>query len=143
MAELLNAIIARGGTTAYREPFTDERMRADYVEAALGISSVVAERDGSILGFQALHWPDPGWTGANPLPAGWAYIATFVAIGMQGHGIGTRLFAATRAAARAAGVRAIDATIRRENAGGLAYYSRMGFEDYRSDDVVIARKLEP
>lgn len=143
MAGLLNAIIARGGTTAYREPFSEERMRADYVEADRGISTVVADRDGTILGFQALHWPDPDWTGANPLPADWAYIATYVAIGAQGQGIGARLFAATREAARAAGVRMIDATIRRENAGGLAYYSRMGFADYWSDEAVIARSRAP
>ncbi len=37
----------------------------------------------------------------------------------------------------------IDATIRRENAGGLAYYSRQGFVDYWSDDTVIAKRRTP
>lgn len=143
MAELLNAIIARGGTTAHRTPFDAERMVLHYIEPERAVSCVVAERDGKILGFQALEWSDPDWTGPNPLPADWAFIATFVAIEAQGQGIGSRLFAATRAAARQAGVRGIDATIRRENAGGLGYYGRMGFQDYWSDANVIAKKLAP
>ncbi len=142
MAELLNAIIAKGGTTAHRTPFTTDRMVRHYVAAERGISCTVAEADGEILGFQALAWPDPNWTGANPLPGGWATIATFVAIGAQGRGVGGRLFAATKAAARAAGATTIDATIRRENAGGQAYYGGLGFWEYWSDDTVIARKLE-
>lgn len=143
MTDLLNAIIARGGTTAHRTPFSAERMTRDYIEQERKVSCVVAERGGRILGFQALEWADPDWTGPNPLPADWAFIATFVAIDAQGHGIGTRLFAATRAAARQAGVKAIDATIRRENAGGLAYYGRMGFADYWSDETVIAKARAP
>lgn len=143
MADLLNAIIARGGTTAHRSPFSAERMAQDYIEPERKVSCVVAERGGQILGFQALEWSDPDWTGPNPLPADWAFIATFVAIEAQGQGIGSRLFAATRTAARQAGVTGIDATIRRENAGGLAYYSRMGFADYWSDEAVIAKWRAP
>jgi L-amino acid N-acyltransferase YncA len=142
MAELLNAIIAKGGTTAHRRPFSTERMVGHYVAAERGIHCAVADAGGAILGFQALDWPSPGWTGANPLAVDWATIATFVAIGAQGRGVGQLLFAATLAAARRAGVRAIDATIRRENAGGLAYYGGLGFRDYRSDETVIARKFE-
>jgi L-amino acid N-acyltransferase YncA len=143
MAELLNAIIAKGGTTAHRTPFSTDRMIAHYVAPVLGIHCAVAESGGAVLGFQALDWPDPDWAGANPLPAGWATIATFVAIGAQGQGVGQLLFAATLAAARQAGVTAIDATIRRENAGGLAYYGGLGFTDYWSDETVIARKFVP
>lgn len=101
MVDLLNAIIARGGTTAHREPFDVDRMIADYIAPARGIACHVAERNGGILGFQALEWTDPDWAGANPLPADWALVATFVAIGAQGGGVGSRLFAATREAARA------------------------------------------
>ncbi len=143
MVDLLNAIIARGGTTAHREPFDVDRMIADYIAPARGIACHVAERNGAILGFQALEWTDPDWAGANPLPADWALVATFVAIGAQGGGVGSRLFAATRGAAHAAGVRMIDATIRRENQGGLAYYSRMGFKDYWSDARVVAKRRAP
>jgi L-amino acid N-acyltransferase YncA len=140
MADLLNAIIAEGGTTAHRDPFDVDRMIGDYIAPPRAIACHVAERAGAVLGFQALEWTDPAWSGANPLPADWALVATFVAIGTQGQGIGSRLFAATLVAARAAGAAAIDATIRRENRGGLAYYSRMGFVDYWSDGEVIAKK---
>ncbi|WP_439574199.1 GNAT family N-acetyltransferase [Phreatobacter sp.] len=143
MADLLNAIIARGGTTAHRTPFSAERMVAHYVAPPRAISCMVAEADGRILGFQPLEWCDPDWTGPHPLPADWAVIATFVAIGTQGQGIGARLFAATRQSAKKAGVKAIDATIRRENAGGLAFYSRMGFQDSWSDATVVAKLRAP
>lgn len=140
MVALLNAIIAMGGTTAHRRPFDVDGMTRLYIAPPRAIACHVAERDGAILGFQALEWADPTWTGANPLPPDWALIATFVAIGAQGAGVGGRLFEASLAAARAAGAVAIDATIRRENRGGLAYYTRMGFVDYCSDNEVIAKK---
>ncbi len=127
MAELINQIIAAGGTTAYEQPFDADAMRAEYVASADRISCTVAERDGQLLGFQGLFWPhDP----ADPMPDGWAIIATFARVGQTGAGIGRALFAVTLAAARAAGVKTIDATIRADNTGGLAYYTRMGFADY-------------
>lgn len=35
----------------------------------------------------------------------------------------------------------IDATIRRENAGGLAYYAALGFEDYRDGPETLSKRL--
>jgi L-amino acid N-acyltransferase YncA len=46
-------------------------------------------------------------------------------------GTGAALFAATRDEARRQGRRAINAAIRADNTGGLAFYGRMGFEDYQ------------
>ena len=127
MAELLNEIIAQGGTTAYEDPFSPEDMDHHYISNPARIACTLAEDNGEILGFQGLFWPtDP----ADPFPEGWAYIATFARVGRTGGGIGRALFAETRAAAEAAGARVIDATIRADNTGGLAYYSRMGFTDY-------------
>jgi L-amino acid N-acyltransferase YncA len=127
MAALLNEIIAAGGTTAYEVPFSAADMDAHYISLAARVSCTVALVDGRIVGFQGLFWPhDP----SDPFPAGWAFIATFVRRGMAGAGIGKALFAATRAAATAAGVKTIDATIRADNAGGLVYYARLGFTDY-------------
>ena len=127
MAALLNEIIAAGGTTAYEDPFDAAAMDADYISSPDLVSCTVAESDGRIVGFQGLFWPhDHG----DPFPEGWAIIATFARRGMTGGGIGRALFAATLAAARAQGVRTLDATIRADNAGGLAYYARMGFTDY-------------
>ena len=45
-------------------------------------------------------------------------------------GVGSALFRATRERALALGLTAINATIRADNAGGLAFYSRQGFRDH-------------
>ncbi|MGZ9809166.1 N-acetyltransferase family protein [Pseudoroseicyclus sp. H15] len=135
MAAVINPIIARGGTTAHQAPFDEARMLRHYLEPSLGISCSVAEEDGTIRGFQSLVWPD---SEGDPFPEGWAIIASFVAEGQAGKGIGRKLFEATLAAARAADVQTIDATIRADNSGGLAYYSALGFEDY---DVLPAVPL--
>ncbi|WP_373355299.1 N-acetyltransferase family protein [Pseudoroseicyclus sp. CXY001] len=127
LAALINRIIARGGTTAHQTPFDAARMARHYVAPERNISCTVAEEAGAILGFQSLVWPsDDG----DPFPEGWAIIASFVAEGHAGKGIGRKLFEATCKAARAEGVAVIDATIRADNAEGLGYYAAMGFEDY-------------
>jgi L-amino acid N-acyltransferase YncA len=130
MCALLNEIIAVGGTTAYQTPFDVARMTADYIAKKNLIATTVAHDGKALVGFQALSWPEPDNAGADRLPPDWAYIATFVKGGITGRGIGKALFAVTRPAARAAGATAIDATIRADNAGGLRYYSAIGFEDY-------------
>lgn len=129
MAELLNRIISAGGTTAHQSRFDAERMLGHYIAPPLAISCFVALLDGQIIGFQALERADPDWQGEGKLPNDWAVIATFVAEGHRGLGVGRGLFDLSLAAARGAHVRAIDATIRADNALGLGYYSRMGFAD--------------
>jgi GNAT superfamily N-acetyltransferase len=141
MSEVINPIIAEGGTTAHRQPFDEQRMIEHYIDPTYGIHCAVAVEDRKIVGFQALEWCDPNWPGQDRLPADWVVIATFVALDRHGQGIGRRLFAATLAAGRAAGVRTIDATIRRENVGGLIFYSRLGFVDYRTGDATICKRI--
>jgi ribosomal protein S18 acetylase RimI-like enzyme len=51
-------------------------------------------------------------------------------------GVGTALFAASRTLAADLGVVAINATIRADNRGGLAYYEKMGFRTYRTLEAV-------
>ena len=126
MAGVINPIIAIGGTTAHQGPFTAERILAHYLAAPGLLTCHLAEADGRILGFQVLER-------LEVLPAGWADIGTFVAPGSQRRGIGGALMAATLAAARAAGVATVNATIRADNAPGLAYYARHGFADYAVD----------
>ncbi len=127
MANLLNVIIAKGGTTAYQSPWDSDRILAHYVRDNSLISCHVAEEYGRICGFQGLWHPhDP----QDPMPEGWAVIASFVADGHAGKGIGGKLFNATLMAARAAGTRVIDATIRADNHSGLGYYGALGFVDY-------------
>ncbi len=142
MAALINKIIKTGGATAYRQPFDKQGIVEHFIKPPYGINCAVALGNVEIVGFQALEWSDPDWPGADKLPADWAIIATYVALGHHGRGIGRSLFAATLAAARAAGVRCIDATIRFENPGGQAYYDRMGFVDYRIDKATISKKLD-
>lgn len=127
MTELLNEVIAIGGTTAHQRPFDPDRMLHHYIQPAHHISTIVADLDGAIVGFQMLVWPDPA---LGPMPDHWGLIASFVKVGITGKGIGRALFTATCAAARDAGCRHIDATIRADNVSGLRFYSAMGFTDY-------------
>jgi L-amino acid N-acyltransferase YncA len=124
LADLLNEIIARGGTTAFETPFTPERLDQSYLTGPTVHCCFVAEANGQLLGFQTL--------GTRPfLPAHIGDIATFTRVnGTQG-GVGTALFAATTARARQLGLTAINATIRGDNTGGLTFYSRMGFIDHQ------------
>jgi GNAT superfamily N-acetyltransferase len=126
MTALLNAIIAIGGTTAHQHPKTEAKVRHDYIDGPSVLTSVVAEVDGRVIGFQSLDRSDL-------LPPGWGDIGTFVSPDVQAKGTGAVLFAATVAAARAKGLTTLNATIRADNAPGLAYYSRIGFTDYAQD----------
>lgn len=126
MADLLNAIIAIGGTTAHQSPKSVEQVRSDYIAGPGTISCFVAESEGLVVGFQALGQ----WAG---LPDGWGDIGTFVAPGLQAKGTGAALFKATREAAKHAGLTVLNATIRADNIPGLAYYTRIGFVDYAHD----------
>ncbi len=141
MSCLLNAIIAKGGTTAHTTPFDRDRMTDHYILSPDLVCCTVALEGNQIVGFQTLHHADPNWPGDDKVPEGWAIIASFVAEGQQGKGIGKHLFAATLAAAKAAGVQAIDATIRTYNTPGLAYYRGLGFVDYRQTDQSISKKF--
>ena len=125
LADLLNAIIARGGTTALEEPFTASSLAHAYLTGPDVICCFIAvDRDsGRRLGFQTLGREDH-------LPDDVGDIGTFARVGGTQRGVGTALFAATCAAARAAGLSAINATIRADNTGGLAFYGRMGFVDH-------------
>ena len=125
MADLLNQIIAIGGTTAHTTP----RTRDDMVEAMTQCPDrscwLLAEDDkGTLLGFQLIEaYP--------PLPPEACDIGTFTRIGLTQSGIGSALFNETVKAARRLGFKWINATIRADNEGGLAYYQSRGFEDYK------------
>lgn len=124
MADVLNGVIAQGGTTAIADPVTRD-MLADWMGRAPGRSAwhVAEDENGRVLGFQ---WIEP----AAYLPPDAAEIATFARIGYTRLGIGSALFRATEEAARTLGFRWINANIRADNAGGLVYYQSRGFEDY-------------
>ena len=131
LADLLNAIIARGGTTALEQQFTPDRLDESYLTGPKVLSCVVAVDgdSGRIEGFQTL-------TREPYVPDDWGDIGTFTRIDGIQRGVGSALFAATRENARALGLAAINAKIRADNAGGLTFYSKLGFEDYRADRAV-------
>ncbi len=124
LAELLNAVIAAGGTTALQEPFTPEALDAAYLTGPNVHCCFVAEdEDGTLLGFQTL--------GRYPgLPEDVGDIGTFARLGGTQRGIGSALFAATTRRATELGLSAINATIRGDNTGGLAFYTKQGFVDH-------------
>lgn len=124
MADLLNQIIATGGTTALTDPVTADDL-AGWMRTggARAIWHVAETEQGQVVGFQ---WIEP-----HPeLPDDTCSIATFVQMGQTGLGIGSRLFDATRGAAMDLGYRWISALIRADNVGGLTYYQSRGFETY-------------
>ena len=137
LCELLNAIIRVGGTTAYERPMTTAQFVDHFFKEQIQISLFVAEDPGGeLLGFQVL-------TTHEQLPEDWGNIATFAAVTAQNAGIGSALFAETREIARRFGLKAINATIRADNAGGLAYYDRMGFSTWKVDKDVPLRSGRP
>ncbi|MCB8883419.1 GNAT family N-acetyltransferase [Acidisoma cellulosilytica] len=128
LADLLNAIIAKGGTTALEDPYTAEALDLAYLTGPeVHCCFVAVDRaTGRIEGFQTL--------GRNrALPDGIGDIGTFARLGETQRGVGQALFAATRDRAEALGLSAINATIRADNTGGLAFYTKQGFVDH---DVV-------
>ena len=124
MRTLINEIIRVGRTTANTNELSPDKMREWFISGDKVASCFVAvDADGAIIGFQSLSKYDS-------LPAGWVDIATFASRSRHKSGVGSALFARTREAASKLGFAAINATIRVVNVGGLAYYSRMGFETY-------------
>ncbi|MBY0519174.1 MAG: GNAT family N-acetyltransferase [Sphingomonas sp.] len=134
LADLLNAIIARGGTTALQTPFSPEALDHTYLTGPdVHCCFVAVDRAaGRIEGFQTL--------GRYPgLPDDVGDIGTFARVDGAQRGVGSALFAATRAAARALGLSALNATIRADNVGGLGFYTKQGFVDH---DVLARVALE-
>lgn len=126
LLSILNAIIDAGGTTAIETRLSE----ADFAEWFVSGPEVLAgftafdPGTGRPCGFQALSShgaPEPGW----------GDIGTFARREASIPGVGRALFAATRQRAAALGLAAINAQIRADNTGGLAYYDRMGFRTWR------------
>ena len=133
VADLLNEIIAAGGTTALTNAMSRQQL-ADWLGANATRSAwhVAIDEQGELLGFQ--------WIGVWPqLPAEACDIGTFVKTGQTGLGSGSRLFDATCDAAIALGYDWINANIRADNAGGLIYYQSRGFRDWgRLENITLA-----
>jgi GNAT superfamily N-acetyltransferase len=130
---ILDAIIAIGATTAIETPLTEPEFREAFLDGPDLLSSVMAETaNGEALGFQVLQRN-------RALPEGWGDIATFTRQAPRTPGVGAALFEHTKAAGRALGLVAINATIRADNGSGLPFYEKMGFLTY---DVARAVPLQ-
>ena len=121
---ILNKIIEIGGTTALEHKLSTNEFKYDFLTGPNCLCCFVAEDEKRIiLGFQSLSVH-------KDLPYSWADIATFVGITHTTRGVGSRLFQDTMEFSRRSKIECINATIRADNASGLGYYSKMGFEDY-------------
>jgi len=123
LVALLNQIVREGGTTAIEEELTPADFALWFLSGPQCVACHVAVLpDASIAGFQALATH-------SHLPDGWVDIATFTRR-PRIVGIGSALFPVTRDFAWRSGFTMINATIRADNVGGLAYYAKLGFVDY-------------
>lgn len=124
LADLLNAVIRAGGTTALEDEFTPEALDQAYLTGpTVHCCHIAVDEGGEVAGFQTLGRKDG-------LPAYIGDIATFARVGGAQRGVGSALFSMTSECARRLGHSAINATIRADNAGGLAFYARQGFVDH-------------
>src|ERR1700755_1897095 len=91
LADLLKAIIARGGTTALEDPYTAEGFARAYIDGPDVHCCFVAvdPASGRLEGYQSLGR-------SRDLPAGVGDVGTFARLGGTQRGVGTALFAATR-----------------------------------------------
>ena len=126
LADILNGVIAIGGTTAYQTPVAPEYFDSLIDNPDPKTFLHVAEKDGQLEGMQWMRPMDPDDMTLGEMGG----IATFARPGTAQKGIGTALFQTTFAASVAAGYAVLDATIRADNTGGLAYYAKMGFQDH-------------
>lgn len=129
LVKILNAIIAIGGTTAYQQPRTPEYFDHFLRPESPKVFLYVADTSD---GLQGMQWVEP----LDPPEDDFGGIATFAQPGTTQRGIGKTLFVATHQASLLAGYTGLHAKIRADNAGGLAYYEKMGFRDYGVEKAV-------
>ena len=137
ISAFLKELTAAGKRT---RPDDEAFVLAHYINDPAKIRCTVAEEDGEILGFQSLSLAEDGnqW-GVTP---GWGIIGTHIRLSAARRGVGRALFSVTRAAAAAAGISDIDASIGADNAEGLGYYEAIGFRAYRSAPGRICKRFE-
>lgn len=138
ISRVLQELVAAGKRT---RPSDRAFARSQYVEPPNKVQCfVAANRDGEILGLQALSIAVEG--NEYGAPSGWGLIGTHVSPRAARRGLGARLFSLTLDAAREAGLPAIEAYIGATNHEGQAYYEAMGFRTYRRPEGVVCKCLK-
>ena len=135
MSEVLREIMAKTGRQRRTEP---SFVISNYIDHPEDVRCTVAlDEQNTLIGFQSLirSWPD------NPydVPLGWGIIGTHISPRAHRKGVGTALFAVTKAAAEAAGLLNIDAYIGCDNQGALRYYQSLGFRKYRENEDAVQK----
>jgi L-amino acid N-acyltransferase YncA len=124
LCEILNEIVAMGGTTALERLLSPEQFDEEFISGPHCIFCYIAEAaDGAALGFQVLQR-------SSRLPDGWGDIGTFTRRTARVPGVGTQLFHNTKKVAHEHGISVINATIRADNYAGIPFYEKMGFVTY-------------
>jgi len=138
MGRVLREIIA---VTGRERPSDPEFVLRNYVRNPSGIRCSVAVDEGvAVLGFQSLIRAEAG--NRYGVPEGWGIIGTHISPRAHRKGVGTALFASSRAAAAQAGLRKIDAYIGAANDAALRYYEAIGFRTYRETGDTIQKVFE-
>lgn len=135
MSRVLREIVALSGR---ERPSDADFVARHYIANSASIRCTVAvDEAGDVLGFQSLVRAEAG--NRYDVPEGWGIIGTHISPRAHRRGIGTALFAASRAAAERAGIEKIDAYIGANNPSGLRYYEAMGFRTYREPDGIVQK----
>ena len=130
LCKLLNDIILVGGTTANQTPFSEDEFGKHFLyRPSLICCHTALDKQEIPAGFQMLNRH-------ADLPNDWADIATFARLEPKLKGVGTALFNPTKQLAKQSGFTTLNATIRADNTGGLAYYEKLGFETYSVDKAI-------
>ncbi len=125
VAGVLNSIVAEGRHTALAGHWTPEAELAFLQSLRPRSELFVAEAAGHIVGFQVI---EPFVTYTTTMDHV-CHFGTYVLAALRGQGIGRRLAQATLAFARAHGYEKAVVYVLAHNAGGLAYYRSLGFEE--------------
>lgn len=135
MSLVLEQLIVSGKRTSPGDP---AYVRSNYIDHPSSIQCVIAEDvTGTVLGFQSLLRASAG--NRYGTPDGWGIIGTHITPASARRGVGSRLFAVTKQAAKSAGIKHIEAFIGIQNVEGQAYYEAMGFRTYRATAEAICK----
>lgn len=138
MSEVLEEIFAAGKR---EKPGDAEFVLSHYIDHPHRLHCFVAvDPNGKILGFQSLKMAHEGNIYGTPI--GWGIIGTHIRPSAARSGVGSQLFAATRAKAEAAMLPSIEAYIGEQNKAALGYYEAIGFRTNRHSDGIICKTLK-
>ncbi|WP_299935242.1 GNAT family N-acetyltransferase [uncultured Pelagimonas sp.] len=122
-------------------PDTADYVLGRYIDHPDVLSCCLAVSEGGTpLGLQVLVRASAG--NEYGLTQGWGIVGTHIDPDAARQGIGKALFTQTRETARLNGLRFLDAAIGDQNAGGLAYYERIGFETYATEPGRVRKRYD-